>query len=266
VTAAVRTHRVHSDGVGLHVEERGGGEPAVLLVHGIACDRRFMEPPASHLAARHRTVAVDLRGHGRSDAPAGPYDVEAHLDDLAAVCGALQLERPVVIGHSLGGVLAVLLAGSRPELCRAVVALDAPVAPPAARAAAMRALFDRLRGDYAREIHAYFAAFFASGDDPALKRWVMEVILEPPEHAVVATWRHAALDADTAAALAAIRAPLLYVDAGTPNAELDRLRELCPHAVVRRVTGTGHFLQLTVPDQVNPMLDELLARSGRTPM
>jgi pimeloyl-ACP methyl ester carboxylesterase len=259
VTPAVREHRVRREGVGLHVEERGTGDPAVLLVHGIACDRRYMEPVAAHLAARHRTVAVDLRGHGRSDAPAGPYDVEAHLDDLAAVCRALELDRPVVIGHSLGGVFAVILAGSRPHLPGAVAALDSPIVPSAGRVPAMRSLFDRLHGDYARELQRYFSAFFAPGDDPELKAWIMSAILEPPERAVIPTWEHANLDPDTAACAAAIRVPLLYIDAGTPNAQLDRLAELCPHAVMGRTVGAGHFLQLVVPDQVNAMIDRFLA-------
>lgn len=256
---AVREHRVDRCGVGLHVEERGRGEPAVLLVHGIACDRRYTKPVAEHLAARHRTVAVDLRGHGRSDAPGEPYDVETQLDDLAAVCSALALDRPVVIGHSLGGVLAVILAARRPELPGAVVALDAPIVPPATRAAAMRAHFDRLRGDYAGTLEAYFAAFFAPGDDPGVRAWVLASIREPPEHAVVQTWEHATFDEDTAACVAAVRVPLLYVDAGTPNAELDRLVELCPQAVVGRTVGAGHFLQLLVPEQVNAMVDRFLA-------
>jgi pimeloyl-ACP methyl ester carboxylesterase len=260
--AAVRAHRVERDGIGLHVEERGSGDPPVLLVHGIACDRRHMEPVAAHLGARHRTLAADLRGHGRSDAPDGPYDVPAHVADLAAVCDALGAERPVVVGHSLGGLLTVALAATRPEIPRAVAVLDSPVVPPPGREAMMREHFARLRDDYETEIRRYFAAFFAPGDGAALEEWVMATILEPPHHAVSATWEHAALDHDTAASVAAVDVPLLYIDAGTPNAMLDRLVDLCPKAAVGRTVGAGHFLQLVVPDQVNAMLERFLTLTG----
>ena len=256
---AVREHRVERDGVGLHVEERGSGDPPVLLVHGIACDRRHMEPLAAHLGARHRTLAVDLRGHGRSDAPDGPYDVPAHVDDLAAVCGALGVERPVVVGHSFGGLLTVALAATRPDIPRAAVVLDSPIVPPPGREAFMRAHFARLRDDYDAEIRHYFEAFFAPGDGRDIEDWVLATILEPPRHAVAASWERAVLDHDTEATVAALDVPLLYIDAGTPNAMLDRLVDLCPHAVVGRTVGSGHFPQLVVPDQVNAMLDRILA-------
>lgn len=93
----------------------------------------------------------------------------------------------------------------------------------------------------------------------------MGTIVEPPRHAVIATWEHANSDRDTATCAAAIRVPLLYVDAGTPNAQLERLAELCPQAVIGRTIGAGHFLQLVVPDQVNAMIDRLLAPLAASP-
>jgi pimeloyl-ACP methyl ester carboxylesterase len=201
----------------------------------------------------------------RSDAPDGPYDVAAHVDDLAAVCGALGVERPVVVGHSLGGVLTVALAATLPHIARAAAVLDSPVVPPPGREAFMREHFARLHDDYDAEIRRYFAAFFAPADGRDVEEWVLATILEPPRHAVTATWEHAALDHDTAACVAALDIPLLYIDAGTPNAMLDRLADLCPHAVVGRTIGAGHFLQLVVPDQVNAMLGRLLALTAAHP-
>lgn len=255
----ITEHRVRRGNVELHVEERGAGEPTVLLVHGIACDRRFLRRQAEHLAARHRTVAVDLRGHGRSDTPPGPYDVDAHLDDLVAVCRVRRLERPVVVGHSLGGVLALMLAAREPDLPRAVVLLDAPVVPPPGRDAVMHEHFAALRGDYASELVAYFSRFFEPDDDPGIRAWVLREILRPPAAGVIATWEHAVEDHDTQACAAACRAALLYLDAGTPNARLERLVELCPQTVLGRTVGAGHFHQLLVPDQVNAMLERFLA-------
>jgi pimeloyl-ACP methyl ester carboxylesterase len=130
----------------------------------------------------------------------------------------------------------------------------------------MREHFARLRDDdYGAEMRRYFSAFFAPGDGRALEEWVMAAILEPPPPAVIATWEDASFGPDTAACVAALDVPLLYIDAGTPNAMLDRLVALCPHAVVGRTVGAGHFLQMVVPDQVNAMLDRFLTLTANAP-
>lgn len=252
--------RLERDGVGLHVEESGSGPAELLLVHGIACDHRYMAPQLDHFSRHGRVVAVDLRGHGGSDALVSGYAVHEHVDDLAWLCGRLGLQRPAIVGHSLGGVMAVALAARHPELPAAVVALDSPLVPPPERADVMRGLFPRLRGPaYAEELRAYFSAFFLPTDDPARREWIMARITDAPAHAVIATWEQAVLGFDAEAATAACRVRLLYVDAGTPNTDLARLAALPSRPAIGRTVGAGHFHQLEVPDQVNAMIERFLA-------
>lgn len=94
------------DGVKLHYYEEGQGNPPLLFVHGSGCDHTDFAPQIAHFRHRHRVVAVDLRGHGRSDTPSGGYTIPDFADDIAWLCAALPLERPVVIGHSMGGQIA----------------------------------------------------------------------------------------------------------------------------------------------------------------
>ncbi len=105
----MRSLRRH--GVALFYEEKGTGEPSVLLVHGWCCDHTYFAPQLGHFAGRgHRVVAVDLRGHGRSDKPHQEYTMQIFADDLAWVCERIGLEKPVVVGHSMGGIVAFNLA------------------------------------------------------------------------------------------------------------------------------------------------------------
>ncbi|MEJ7755036.1 MAG: alpha/beta fold hydrolase [Nocardioidaceae bacterium] len=67
----------------------------------------YLAPQLAHFATRHRTVAVDLRGHGESDAPEQDYTIEGFASDVAWMSQQLGLERPVVVGHSLGGIVAL---------------------------------------------------------------------------------------------------------------------------------------------------------------
>src|SRR6266446_1002021 len=73
------------DGIKLAFEDHGAGKPAFVFVHGWTCDRSFFVPQAGHFAPRHRVVSVDLRGHGESDKPPGPYPIAAYADDIAYI-------------------------------------------------------------------------------------------------------------------------------------------------------------------------------------
>jgi pimeloyl-ACP methyl ester carboxylesterase len=64
---------------------------------------------------------------------------------------------------------------------------------------------------------------------------------------------------DSASAVAACKVPVLYIDTGTPNADLQRFGELCPQLVIGKIVGSGHFLELEVPEQVNAMIERFLA-------
>ncbi|MGI5506853.1 alpha/beta fold hydrolase [Lentzea sp. CA-135723] len=97
----------------------GGSGRGFLLIHGLGGTRQVWEALAPRLEGR--AVAVDLRGHGES--PDGPWDWEAVLDDLDETAVHFGLDNPVVVGHSLGGILAGRWATRHPE-CPAAVSLD----------------------------------------------------------------------------------------------------------------------------------------------
>ena len=102
----------------LAAHDQGEGRP-ILLLHGAGGDLTAWETLAPQLNGR--TVAVDLRGHGRSGD--GPWEWDAVLDDLEATAVHFGLDNPVVVGHSLGGILAGLWAVRHPD-CPAAVSLD----------------------------------------------------------------------------------------------------------------------------------------------
>jgi pimeloyl-ACP methyl ester carboxylesterase len=116
-------HLAVADDTEIFYSDDGSG-PAVLMLHGIAGDGGDWSWLATDLAADHRVVVVDHRGHGRSTANAGPYDARTLAGDAAKVLRHLSIENAVVVGHSLGGLVASALAVEWPDIVTALVLVD----------------------------------------------------------------------------------------------------------------------------------------------
>ncbi|MCX5383995.1 alpha/beta fold hydrolase [Streptomyces sp. NBC_00083] len=126
--ATVRHTVGAGDGRGVRLAYRVRGErsaPPVILVHGRGGDSRDWDEIAGHLAATRRVYALDLRGHGLSDWP-GRYSFEAFRDDLIGFITGLGLTGADVVGHSMGGAAAALLAQEAPGLIGRLVLEDVP--------------------------------------------------------------------------------------------------------------------------------------------
>lgn len=111
--------------VGLHARRWDGDRQPIVLVHGLASNARLWDGVAPRLAeAGHAVVAIDQRGHGRSDKPGGGYDMATVVDDLATLIDAVGFERPVVVGQSWGGNVVVELGAAHPGVASAIVGVD----------------------------------------------------------------------------------------------------------------------------------------------
>ena len=128
--APVERRVVVAPDVELHVEVRSGDAAAapVVLVHGLASNLRLWDGVAERLhAAGHTVIAIDQRGHGRSDAPDAGYDLETAVADLLALIETLDLERPLLAGQSWGGSVVLELAWRHPAAVRGITCVDGGV-------------------------------------------------------------------------------------------------------------------------------------------
>lgn len=253
--------RLIREGVVLAFEDVGAGEPTLLFVHGWLCNRSYFGPQREYFSHSHRVVVVDLRGHGESDKPRQNYTMEGFADDLAWLCEQLAVRRPVVVGHSMGGVISLALAARYPALAAAIVMIDVRtdlIADPAARRAEMVQTVAALWGShYQDEMRRLISALFVPTDNPDRRTRIEGEMMAAPQHVVASCFQHL-VDFDRAAAAAACRVPVLYIQSDLPRPELGRFQELCPQLMIGRTVGAGHFNQLEVPDQVNAMIKRFL--------
>jgi pimeloyl-ACP methyl ester carboxylesterase len=247
------------DGITLRYEEAGAGAPPLLFVHG-ALDHTQFAAQLAHFRSSHRVVAPDLRGYGQSDKPAQEYTIAGFADDIAWLCQELGLAKPVVVGHSMGGVIALDLAARYLDLPAAIAMLDAPVLvpPPVAAALNLAGFIAALRTPAYRDaVRGFFGGTFLPTDDPERRARILDQMAEAPQYVAASAFENT-LRYDAAPAATAVTVPALFIHAVVPT-DLDRFRELCPQLVTGQTVGSGHFHHLEVPEQVNAMIDRFLA-------
>jgi pimeloyl-ACP methyl ester carboxylesterase len=252
------------DGISLAHVDYGSGTPPLVFVHGWACDHTVFTMQLAHFSDSQRVVAVDLRGHGASDAPHQDYTVAGFADDLAWQCAQLGIERPIVIGHSMGGTIALELAARYPALPAAIMLIDTVLFPPPATVDALRPLGEALRGScYRQALERAAAPLFLPDDGAARKVRLLARMSLTLQHVAASAFTHHLIDYDATAAAAACAVPAAYIGTATTMADLARFRAACPRLVTARTLGSGHFAPLVVPEQINAMIDRFVALAMR---
>jgi pimeloyl-ACP methyl ester carboxylesterase len=112
------------DGLKIQLAIWEGKGKQILCVHGITANCRFWDCLASALAPRHRVIAMDLRGRGLSDKPLTGYSIEHHCKDILALMNDQGLERPVLMGHSLGAFISLVFAATNPQRVDRLILVD----------------------------------------------------------------------------------------------------------------------------------------------
>ena len=111
-----KTGYVVSCGTKLHYYRTGGSKQPLVLLHGITDDGLCWTPVAKVLANDYDVIMVDLRGHGKSEAPDQGYSYETMANEVAGLLNGLEVESPIVIGHSMGGMILVNPCQSSPRV------------------------------------------------------------------------------------------------------------------------------------------------------
>lgn len=247
------------NGIRLRYEIWGVGETPLVLIHGLgsSADDWFLQLPA--FAPHYRCIAVDLRGHGLSDKPAGAYSMPLFAADVVELLREISPGPAHVLGLSLGGMVAQQLAIVHPALVRSLVLLNTlPGFWPPTREI-VRLGVRRLSAPWRRRTMAQQAARVVADLFPApqhaLFRAQAETRLAANDPAAYQQAMQAILRFRPGAALRGITCPVLIV-AGTadrvvPAVYQARLRRALPRAEFAAVPGGGHACNIEQPDAVN---------------
>ncbi len=133
---------VLANGIRIHYWRTGGDKPPLIMAHGSSDNGLCWTALAKELEANFDIIMPDARGHGYSDPPSPSDPADAQAEDLAGLIRALELERPIVMGHSMGSSAAAWFAAKYPDVPRAVVLEDPGLLPRSPRGPATGAAMD----------------------------------------------------------------------------------------------------------------------------
>lgn len=274
---SIRTTTTH---IALNYRTWGAHDaPPLVLLHGLASTLRIWDFVGPILAERYFVLAYDQRGHALSEKPDDGYNLETMLADLVGLMGALQIEKPVVVGHSWGANLALACAAGYPAQCAGLALIDGGItdfqdmpgvswegvrrelAPPDLSKYTLNDLLGRMRSGVLGTLPDGFAEAYA--------RSIME---EQPDGTIRARLTlsrhldilHIIYEMRSAELLAKVECPVLAVQAvdGEPTNErekqfsyikkqgAERAQRLLPHARIVRMENTIHDIPLQRPERL----------------
>ncbi|MGK3112112.1 alpha/beta fold hydrolase [Candidatus Pantoea formicae] len=246
--------KININGIGINVQQQGCGDISLVFLHYYGGSSRTWQSLINLLPKHYRTVAIDQRGWGLSDAPQSGYRIADLARDAEGVISALGLKRYILIGHSMGGKVAQLMASRQPAGLEGLM-LIAPSPPsPMILTAEER---ERLSCAYnSREAVEFVIdnVLTAKPISPALREQVIEDSLKGSTGAK-AGWPGVAISEDITQEVAAINVPVTIIsgerDQVDNPATLQReLLPRIPHAAMVILPDTGHLSPLESPDEI----------------
>jgi pimeloyl-ACP methyl ester carboxylesterase len=245
--------------------ERTGSGPPLVLVHGITESRHSWDPLIPSLAERFDVVAVDLRGHGES-AKVPPFDIGTLAEDIVELTLRLGLERPHLIGHSLGGVVVTAMAAAVDPVD--VINVDQPLELSGFHAGLAPAA-PVIRGT-PEEFDGFIGSLLTTlqGPLPAAEQARLRALGRPDQEVVNGIWELvidgpvAELDAFADAILAGVTVPYLSlhgIDPGAPYVEW--LTARCPTATLEVWPDHSHYPHLADPERFLARVAEFTGHS-----
>jgi pimeloyl-ACP methyl ester carboxylesterase len=242
----------------VHLEYRvyGHGEPAVMLVHGWACDSNYWNAQIEPLKNRYTVVALNLAGHGGSENNRTDWSIANYAQDVATIAQQIPNTRIVLVGHGMGALVSLAATPLIGQRVVGVIAVDAlrsvglPTLTPrevAARVAPFREDFVGATRKLVPE------SLFPKGADALLTQKVAyDMSLEPPAIGVASLQQ--LLSMDLSPVLAQIHVPVYAINSDLQPTDAARIRRSLPRFTLDVLPGTGHFLMMEAPARFNPIL------------
>jgi len=245
---------------GVHVQYRvyGKGDPALVLIHGWSCDSNYWREQVPVLKQKYTVVTVDLAGHGGTDGNRSDWSIARFGQDVATAAATVPNQQIILVGHSMGGPVALEAARLMKSRVIGIVGVDTfnTVGAPKPTQAQVDALIVPFEKDFIGHTRQLVTEhlFGPNGNRDLANKIAYDMSLSPPRVAVPSL--RALFEYDYDEALKDISVPIagIYSDLGPPVNEA-RIRKVVPKFHSVTLGGVGHFLMMEDPAKFNAALE-----------
>jgi len=257
------------DGVKLYCDIQGRGQPRVLFVHGWTMSHEVWREQRFILSPKGASVAVDLRGFGRSDKPQSDYSLQEFASDLEFVVATLGLDKPVVVGWSLGASISLLYAATNPGSLSKLVLVDGspmmmatPDFPHTISRELAEQILSGLTDDYVKGTRDFVEAMFPEAVGEDIKTWIHSIMQQTTVEIALRTIANAG-EVDLRPRLDEITVPTLILCGKQDRVCLPGasryMHERIANSQLHEFAGKGHAPFLTAADAFNDILRGFVA-------
>ena len=247
-----------TDGAPISYRVQGEGDPALVFVHGWLANQGFWDAQREFFAQTHKVVTLDLAGHGTSGQDRQTWSIEAFGDDVVAVLSALKIEKAILIGHAMGGSVALDAASKLPEKVIGIIGVDAlqdfELVPTPEQ---QEQILAKLQENYADLRTRSIQSMLSREADPVLVEKITTDMSSVPEEIGIATMQ-ASLAYKLIPVVQSLSAPIRCINSDAVPPKIQENQQYARSYEIMLVPGSKHLFFLESPDEFNSILANVL--------
>ena len=240
----------------------GSGKTALIFVHGWSCDSRYWRNQTSVFSKDYKVITVDLAGHGHSSSNRTDYTIASFANDVKAVINKEEINRAILIGHSMGGGVIAKCSQLMPEIIISIIGIDTfhnidekltqefidnMIAP--------------FKNDFVGATQSFVLSMFPKGSDEKLVYWIKEDMSSAPKDIALSAFGNyieGSVNGESAQAFKNMHIPVVSINARQWPTNTEANRKHIKNYKLFYIEETGHFPMMEKPEAFNTLLKEAL--------
>lgn len=252
------------DDVKLYYEDYGMQDQLpLILLHGVMGNSESWKPQVEHFRDKRRIVVFDLRGHGQSDKPPEKYSIKQFSEDLFSFMKNLEIEKAIIAGHSMGGMIALKFALDHQEMVERLILIDTAAKVSFGRKLLLSISKFLMNISYESFVRRYISITLRKSYSQSELEKAQEKVLKTPKYVAKSCFA-AIKDFDVTSELASIQVPTFIVhgseDTQQPLSQAKYMKGHIPEAELVIIEGAGHAAVIESPEKIWEAIEQFIRK------